>query len=188
VTLEFQRYLNVESPTYDHAYIDIWNGSSWNEIFTNSAGIEDDDWSLHSFDISAYADDNIIKIRFAMGESDGSWQYSGWNIDDLVVSGMGQPSGLNDNNLTRTTVLHQNYPNPFNPITSISYFNNVSGELKLTVYNVKGELVVSLVNQKNSVVGSKTVKFDASSFNSGVYYYKLETPEKTLIKKMILVK
>lgn len=38
VGLEFDRWLNVESPTYDHAYIQVSNnGSSWTQVWANTA-------------------------------------------------------------------------------------------------------------------------------------------------------
>jgi hypothetical protein len=89
VQMTFWRYLNVEQPLYDHAYIDVTtNGSSWTNIWTNSSGIEESAWGQQNIDISTYADGQAnFQIRFCIGTTDGSWQYSGWNIDDFVVSG-----------------------------------------------------------------------------------------------------
>ncbi|MGD9976699.1 MAG: hypothetical protein AB7S54_02070, partial [Bacteroidales bacterium] len=91
VILQVQRWLNVESSTYDHAYIDIStnSGSTWNNVWANTATtITDNAWSSVAIDISAYADNSsTVQIRFAIGITDGSWQYSGWNIDDLRVIG-----------------------------------------------------------------------------------------------------
>ena len=89
VQMTFWRYLNVEQPLYDHAYIDIYDGSTWQQIWTNSSGIEDAAWSQLNYDISSYADGQAtVQIRFCIGSTDVSWQYSGWNIDDFVVSGV----------------------------------------------------------------------------------------------------
>ncbi len=90
VQLSFMNWLNVEQPAYDHAYIDISNdnGSSWIEIWTNNAAIEDYNWAQENYDISNFADLNSnVRIRFSIGSTDYSWQYSGWNIDNLTVSG-----------------------------------------------------------------------------------------------------
>jgi hypothetical protein len=96
-------------------------------------------------------------------------------------------NGIENEFVSTTTELSQNYPNPFNPSTSISFYNRIAGDVSLTVYNTKGERVASLVNEKMSE-GYRNVNFNASDLNSGVYYYTLKTPEKTLTKKMILVK
>jgi hypothetical protein len=87
-TLKFWRYLNVEQPSYDHAYVRVsTNGSTWTDIWENDATIEDNDWSQYEYDISAYADgQSTVYIRFTMGTTDGSWRFSGWNVDNVEVS------------------------------------------------------------------------------------------------------
>ncbi len=102
ISMNFQRWLGVESPTYDHAYIDISNdnGNNWTQIWTNTAVIQESSWGLQSIDISAYADNQSqVKIMFSIGSSDGSWQYCGWNIDEFELSGDG-PGGETFYNLT----------------------------------------------------------------------------------------
>ncbi len=102
-TLYFQRYLNVEQPLYDHAYLEIsTNGVAWNEIWANTATIADSAWGLQTYDISGWADNQAtVYIRFEIGGSDGSWQYCGWNIDDVRVEAL-VSGGTNDNCLNWT--------------------------------------------------------------------------------------
>ncbi len=90
VQLSFYRWLNVEDPTWDHAYIEVSNdGSFWNRIWENSEEITDSAWTLQTFDISSTADSEpSVFIRWGMGPTDASWRYSGWNIDDVIVSGV----------------------------------------------------------------------------------------------------
>ncbi|MCF7794701.1 MAG: hypothetical protein K9N09_12295 [Candidatus Cloacimonetes bacterium] len=90
VQLNFAKWLNVEQPAYDHAYISVSNdnGISWIDIWTNSSALTDNSWNLDNYDISDLADMNQqIKIRFSIGSTDSSWQYSGWNIDDISIEG-----------------------------------------------------------------------------------------------------
>ncbi len=90
VTLSFWRYLGVEQPSYDHAYLKISsNGSTWTTLWENTAVVEDSSWTYEEYDISAYADgESTVYIRWVMGETDGSWQYCGWNIDDIEIWGI----------------------------------------------------------------------------------------------------
>ncbi len=90
VKLSFWRYLGVEQPSYDHAYIRIsTDGSNWTTIWENGGTIEDNSWNEVEYDISAYADgQSTVYLRFTQGISDGSWSYCGWNIDDLEVIGL----------------------------------------------------------------------------------------------------
>jgi len=83
--------------------------------------------------------------------------------------------------------LENNFPNPFNPTTTINYQLAMDNAVRLTVYNAKGEEVRVLANGLMSA-GYHSVIFDAAHFNSGVYFYKLQTAGKTFIKKMILLK
>ena len=84
-------------------------------------------------------------------------------------------------------VLSQNYPNPFNPTTTIDYSIPKSGFVKLKVYNLLGQQVADLFNG-NERAGKHHVVFDASKLASGVYYYKLESNNNVLVKKMLLLK
>jgi hypothetical protein len=83
--------------------------------------------------------------------------------------------------------LYQNFPNPFNPTTQIRFDLAKSGLVKLNVYDISGKLVSTLINSTYSA-GKYSTEFDAKNFASGIYFYKLETPDFTSIKKMILVK
>ncbi len=87
VTLSFQRWLGVEQPAYDHAYIRVSNnGSTWTTIWQNSAEVADSSWTLQEYDISAVADNqSTVYLRWTMGTTDTSWQYCGWNIDDIQI-------------------------------------------------------------------------------------------------------
>jgi hypothetical protein len=83
--------------------------------------------------------------------------------------------------------LEQNYPNPFNPSTKFDYSIAKSGFVRLTVYNLLGKEVASVVNEMKSA-GSYTAQFDASDLSSGVYFYKLQSGNTMLVKKMMLLK
>ena len=97
-TLNFKRWLGVESSTYDHAYISISPnaGLSWIVIYENdAASFQDSSWQDIELDISAYADgQSNLRIRWTMGTTDGSVTYSGWNIDDVEIRGLVEPEGI----------------------------------------------------------------------------------------------
>ena len=83
--------------------------------------------------------------------------------------------------------LEQNYPNPFNPSTSIVFEIPASMHVKVRVYDVLGREVLELVNEF-MVGGRHQLSFDAREFPSGIYYYRLETRERQMTKKMMLLK
>lgn len=88
VHLKFWRWLGVEQPAYDHAYVRVSNdGSNWVTVWQNDAEITDDTWAAVDLNISAVADSQpTVYLRWTMGTTDGAWQYCGWNIDDVQVT------------------------------------------------------------------------------------------------------
>ncbi len=83
--------------------------------------------------------------------------------------------------------LSQNYPNPFNPTTQIGYVITKDGFVSLKVYNTLGQEVASLVNGFKKA-GSYIVTFNAVNLSSGVYFYRLESGNFIVIKKLTLLK
>ena len=86
-----------------------------------------------------------------------------------------------------TYTLEQNFPNPFNPSTIIQYSLPVTAPVVLKIYNVLGQEVKTLVDQ-NQKAGKYTVRFDASSLASGMYFYRLQAGEFSQVKKLLLLK
>ena len=83
--------------------------------------------------------------------------------------------------------LFQNYPNPFNPSTNISFRLQRTSSIQLEVFDILGRKVSTLFEGMKPT-GTYTITFNASSLNSGVYYYSLTFDGTTLSKKMLLIK
>jgi hypothetical protein len=84
--------------------------------------------------------------------------------------------------------LAQNCPNPFNPSTKISFAVPKTSFVSIKVYNVLGNQAAVLFNGTASAGKTYDLLFDGSSLASGVYYYVLESGEKTEVKKMMLLR
>lgn len=69
--------------------------------------------------------------------------------------------------------LSPNYPNPFNPVTNIKFDLPESGLVRIKIYNLLGKEVTSLVNSYLNA-GKYNAAWNASSFPSGVYFYRME--------------
>jgi len=88
--------------------------------------------------------------------------------------------------------LNNNYPNPFNPGTRISFSISETNWVKLTIYNLVGESVRILLSD-NLAPGNHSIIWDGTNnerrlVNSGLYFYKLETDNRAICKKMLLIK
>lgn len=94
VKLNFWRWLGIEHSYYDHATVEVSNdGANWTTIYNHTGGsFQENSWTEYEYDISAVAaGQSTVYIRWGMGPTDYSVVYSGWNIDDVEVSGT--PSG-----------------------------------------------------------------------------------------------
>jgi tetratricopeptide (TPR) repeat protein len=80
-----------------------------------------------------------------------------------------------------------NYPNPFNPTTTISYNLPTEGKVLVKVYDVLGREVETLVNEIRTA-GTHKVEWNGSRYSSGIYFYSVTYKNKTLYKKMLMVK
>lgn len=89
--LVFKRWANVE-PNYDEAYLEIsTDGTNW-IVLEHELYPQDEYWVTVNYDISSYADRQpSVYLRWRV-ESDESVFYSGWNIDDVTVTGIYSPT------------------------------------------------------------------------------------------------
>lgn len=91
--------------------------------------------------------------------------------------------------------LAQNYPNPFNPSTTIKFSLPKSSFASLKIYDMLGREVSTLISGELEA-GDHEIKWNASNYPSGVYFYKLAAGDPstssgqgyTDTKKMILAK
>jgi hypothetical protein len=173
------RYIDLQTPYY-------WNG-------TQNLLIE------ICFDNTSYTSNTTVAGTSATGMTwhyhtdgsagctmtGGSAQATRPNICMQVNMIVGNNSGITE--LPKVYSLAQNYPNPFNPVTSIKYSVPKQSLVKLVIYDVIGREVTTLVNEVKNP-GNYAVSFDASSYASGVYFYRMESGDFTDVKKMVLIK
>ena len=69
----------------------------------------------------------------------------------------------------------------------INYQLPMANEVELSIYNLLGQKVMALVSEKQNA-GHHQVKWDASGFASGIYYYQIIAGEFQDVKKMILLR
>lgn len=92
-------------------------------------------------------------------------------------------------------VLEQNAPNPFGGVTHIAFTVPSSEEearVTLEVFDVQGRRVQSLIDDR-PVAGRMAVTWDGRDHSgqpvsSGMYFYRLTTPDNVLTRRMMLVR
>ncbi len=129
-----------------------------------------------------YVDNQLVPgtytYRLKQVDYDGTFEYSNEIEVDVLAP--------------KEFALNQNFPNPFNPNTMITFSLAVDAKVTLKVFDILGQEVMTLVNS-NLSSGAHEYNFDASNFNSGVYFYRIEAAgvdgrNFTSVKKMILTK
>jgi hypothetical protein len=89
-TLSFNRHLDCDDDLYRNCEVDVTpDGSHWYTLFKvrGSGKVHDDVWTPVSYDLSGYLT-NAFQVRFGYVVAPGGDAQSGWNIDDVSVSGV----------------------------------------------------------------------------------------------------
>ncbi len=128
-------------------------------------------------------------ISFALVAGDSSLANIQQNADAAKAKWRRLIVGIADNGgvVPLHYELRQNYPNPFNPTTAISYQLIANSHVTLDVFDVLGRKVATLVNEIHQP-GVYTVRWDASPYPSGVYFYRLEAGEFRATRKLMVLK
>lgn len=139
-------------------------------------------WDTVTFSGQVFQDVNKVMIynnRLYAAAYTGLW-YRGLSE---IITGVENPV----NEIPKEYNLSQNYPNPFNPVTRINYMIPVQSKVVIKIFDLTGKEAQTLVNE-NKPAGSYSIDFSASSLASGMYFYKMETKNFILTKKMTIVK
>lgn len=166
----------------------------------------------YNFTDTTIVESNTYYYRLQQIDNDGKLEYS-----EVITFFISITSVELEDNIPIEFSLSQNYPNPFNPATKIRYTiskNSViarsstsgdatwqSNELQiasttsrndgvivtLKVYDTLGKEIRTLVNEQKSP-GTSEVIFNAEGLPSGVYFYKMTYGNKSITKKMNLIK
>ncbi|MBN1781158.1 T9SS type A sorting domain-containing protein [bacterium] len=99
-----------------------------------------------------------------------------------MATGIHAKSGIPD-----TYHLYDAYPNPFNPVTTIEYALPKSAHVRLSVYNMMGQCVQVLADEIQEP-GFHAQVWNAQNLSSGLYLFKMQTPDYVSMRRCILVK
>ncbi len=175
---------------------DLWlsndGGDSWTRV-------ENDPVSTNGWvDMVHYLGDHfatpgLLRLKFTASDF-GSVSTVEAAVDDIsILADFGDLTAVDEGvTVEFVTGLAQNSPNPFNPTTKISFSLAEAGPVNLTVYDARGRLIKELVKGSMSA-GEQQVIWDGrdtagGALASGIYLYRLETPDGVIAKRMTLLK
>ena len=79
------------------------------------------------------------------------------------------------------------YPNPVKALSVIRYMLPTEGKVLLQLYDISGRLVKTLVDE-NKNPGNYELTLNTKNLSAGVYFLSLETEEKRIIERLIIIK
>jgi C1A family cysteine protease len=194
VHLVFKRWLGVESPDYDHAYVSVsTDGNNWTTVWGNQTEITGGSWVVADLDISSIASNQEeVYLRWTMGPTDEGWVYCGWNIDDVQIiavedfaTGVSEMPG-------QPRILTGIYPNPFQIRTTIGYVLTEESYVIVEIFDMNGRRINTLVDGLQAA-GIKQTAWDGrdqrgSAASSGIYFCILRTGDQVESRKIILIR
>lgn len=87
----------------------------------------------------------------------------------------------------RQVMLFKNYPNPFNPTTNIAFQLEEASHVELAVFDLLGRRVMTVVDGAYNA-GAHEVRLDATHLPSGMYLYRIKTPNGVQTRRMSLLR
>lgn len=141
---------------------------------------------------SRISDGRYFQVKCVVTDANNSTYTVTKNVDGSISAAMMKQSAADSSDIALVEKVNyseslDNYPNPFNPTTKISFSIPNSGHVSLKVKDILGREIAVLANKIFSS-GKYEFEFDASNLPSGTYIYNLRTNNKTITKKMLLVK
>jgi hypothetical protein len=182
--------------------IDAINGIITLSVSTpdNSAAVDRGNFVIADFYFTAGPSMGVVTLDTVNTETSATrfTRMSGSQYIPVVIPGtinIGLLTDVNDNQsgqLPDHVRLFQNYPNPFNPSTVIAFDLPARARAKVEIININGQVVAAIVDREFPA-GHNQVSWDgkvsgAEAAATGVYFYRLTTNERSMVRKMILLK
>lgn len=170
-------------------------GNGWTRYWDNTAKVP---YLLNSSKTRfiTYDDSASVaqKFQYALDKKIAGvmiWSLGGDVINDKqpLLSAIGQIAATVESKAQKVDSygLFQNYPNPFNNSSVICYDISHTTPVRIDVFDINGRLVNNLVNSVQPAQ-RHTVSFNADNLPSGIYLYRMKTPENTRTGKMTLIR
>lgn len=152
-------------------------GTAATYLYTGDGGAT---WTSMPSPASAMLNDVVFtseNVGYMAGRDGVILRYNGAGATGISVHPADGPSA----------VLFQNAPNPFPTQTQFAFRVAQTGPVSLKIYDLAGREVATVVNDE-LVPGEYTREFEVGPLASGVYYYRLTTPNTVQTRQMVILK
>jgi len=161
--------------TYDfRLYSSSDNGASWQQVTTS--GLVSATGTYFFYALACKTDGTTFMGAGGAGQVGGVFKST--SFTSVAKSG---------NTYIFNFSLDQNYPNPFNPSTTVPFYLPSRSFVSLKIFDLLGKEISTLVSEELSA-GNYSRQWNAESFPSGVYFYRLQAGSFTETKKLLLLR
>ncbi|MBM4170170.1 MAG: T9SS type A sorting domain-containing protein [Ignavibacteria bacterium] len=133
---------------------------------------------------------DYISIDSWGGKTVAVWmdqRLGGWNQEIFAAVSNRIPDSTSDEHLLTQTTLRQNYSNPFSWRTIISFFLSIESNATLKIFDLLGREVETLVDTQLPP-GHHSFEWTPQHLAAGIYFYRLQTPTKTITQTCLLLR
>lgn len=180
--------LNNNSIIIIGGFNEIYSALKTTEIFKYDGNT----FSIEQGPLLNYARRNFAAVRF----KNSIYVFGGENqFDDVVpiVEKLDLQTSV-DEAITYPDeiLLEQNYPNPFNPSTLISFKIPQKSKVLLEIFDIFGKRIKTLIDNELNA-GKHIIEWNGqdekgNQVASGIYFYRINSGEISITKKMILLR
>lgn len=180
--------------------------TTWNETTKKMAGPSGvvpipADWKTSlKFDYASYSGDPMVfpgdpnAWFYLKSETDNGHLFYAEPLDTTIMKKLGftriptTAVAERPDNLPVNFALAQNYPNPFNPSTTIEFQLPKSSVVTLKIYDLLGNEIRTMLLNERLPAGAHKISLRADGLASGIYLYRLITPDATITRKMAVMR
>jgi photosystem II stability/assembly factor-like uncharacterized protein len=181
VTIPSQaKYLRSLQFVGNHAWAVGHNGTI---IHSNNGG---NTWQMQTSNVNT----TLYDVDFAdtlhgliSGDSYVLYTYNGGNTWNIANVGIEEESSTHN----AIHIMLEVYPNPAKTLTAIHYSLPAESKVSLQLYDISGRLVKTLVNEQKKQ-GNYSINLNSRTLSAGVYFLSLETEEKKIIERVVVIK
>jgi subtilisin-like proprotein convertase family protein len=192
--------VDIEHPSIGHLVIRLTSPSGTTmTLHDNSGGIADD--LVGNWPATLVVDGPGSLDDFLGEPANGAWQlqvadtgwgalgtWHSWGLNLTVTQ---SPSAVGDV-IPRQTRILGNRPNPFNPRTTVMFEMGRESTVELAIFDLRGARVRTLETRRLAA-GKHEISWDGRDDQdrqvvSGIYFFRMQTENESLVRKMTLVK